>query len=34
MPVWGRQLSQVGGDDEAARRIAAIVDYLRSIQIK
>ena len=34
MPVWGRQLSQSGGDAEAARRIAAIIDYLRSIQIK
>jgi len=34
MPVWGRQLSQAVGDGEAARRIAAIVGYLRSIQIK
>lgn len=34
MPVWGLQLSQTVGDAEAGKRIAAIVDYLRSIQIK
>jgi len=34
MPVWGRQLSQSVGDGDAARRIAAIVEYLRSIQVK
>ena len=34
MPVWGRQLSQTVGDAEAGKRIAAIVDYLRGIQIK
>jgi mono/diheme cytochrome c family protein len=34
MPVWGRRLSQSVGDAEAAKRIAEIVDYLRSIQIK
>ena len=34
MPVWGRRLSQAVGDAETAKRITAIVDYLRSIQIK
>ena len=34
MPVWGRQLSQSTGDGAAAKRISAIVDYLRSIQLK
>jgi len=34
MPVWGRQLSQSVGDGDASKRIAAIVAYLRSIQIK
>jgi len=34
MPVWGRQLSQAVGGDESATRIAAIVAYLRSIQVK
>lgn len=34
MPVWGRALSQGGGDGEAAKRIAAIIDYLQSIQLK
>ena len=34
MPVWGRQLSQSVGDAEAAKRITAIVAYLRGIQIK
>lgn len=34
MPVWGRALSQSGSGGEAAGRITAIVDYLRSIQLK
>ena len=34
MPVWGRQLSQSVGDGDASKRIAAIVAYLRSIQLK
>ncbi len=31
MPVWGRELSPLA-DGKAAKRIAAIIEYLRSIQ--
>ena len=32
MPVWGRELSLNAGETEAARRVTAIVQYLRGIQ--
>jgi hypothetical protein len=34
MPVWGRELSQGSGDADAARRVSAVVRYLRDIQQK
>ena len=34
MPVWGRELSQASGDADAARRVSAVVRFLRDIQQK
>ncbi len=34
MPVWGRELPQSAADGEPTKRISAIIDYLRSIQLK
>ncbi|QEL27173.1 cytochrome c (plasmid) [Bosea sp. F3-2] len=34
MPVWGRETSPGGTDISTNERIAAIVEYLRSMQIK
>jgi mono/diheme cytochrome c family protein len=34
MPVWGQELSQSAADGEAAKRILAIIGYLRNIQLK
>ncbi|HWA89847.1 MAG TPA: cytochrome c [Rhizomicrobium sp.] len=34
MPVWGRALSQPATNGDAAARISAVVEYLRTIQVK
>lgn len=34
MPVWGRDLSAIGGDAATAQTINAIVEYLKGIQVR
>jgi mono/diheme cytochrome c family protein len=34
MPVWGPVFQRAGSNDAAGRRISAIIDYLKSIQVK
>lgn len=34
MPVWGRDLSAIGGDAATAQTINGIVEYLRGMQVR
>lgn len=34
MPVWGRDLSAIGGDAATAQTIKGIVEYLRGVQMR